>query len=101
MRKNWITIVAFVAAIFVAAPALATPSYFTYWGLGRNITEVQDHVNLYWDVSWIWDQNEILSQLADAKARGMRAMVHTEFAFFNGSGQYANTCPYTLRADAA
>jgi hypothetical protein len=44
---------------------------------------------------------KFLSQLADAKGRGMRAIVHTEFAFFAGSGAYANGCPYTLRPDAA
>jgi hypothetical protein len=28
-------------------------------------------------------------------------IVHTEFALFNGSGQYANSCPYALKPDAA
>ena len=81
--------------------AAATPSYMSYFGLAWNIRETQDHVNLYWAVSWDWDADEVLSELADAKARGMRAIVHTEFAFFQGSGTYANACPYTLRPDAA
>src|SRR4051812_15772064 len=98
---HMVAVLACAAAMLFADAITAAPAYFSYWGLGTNIRESQDHVNLYWDVSWVWDSNEILSQLADAKARGMRAMVHTEFAFFNGSGTYANACPYTLRADAA
>ena len=96
-----LAVVACFAGFFSVGSASAAPTYFSYWGLARHIPEAQDHVNLYWAVSWIWDSNEALSQLADAKARGMRAVVHTEFVFFIGSGQFGNTCPYTLRADAA
>ena len=83
------------------SPAIAAPSYMSYFGLGRDIPEAQDHVNLYWVVSWSWDVNDVLEQVADAKRRGMRAIVHTEFVFFSGSGTYANSCPYTPRSDAA
>ncbi|HUP90472.1 MAG TPA: hypothetical protein VM100_14030 [Longimicrobiales bacterium] len=90
-----------VWTLCAAPPAIAAPDYMTYWGLAWNIREVQDHVNLYWAVSWDWEQSEVLEELMDAKARGMRAVVHVEFAFFIGSGQYANSCPYTPRSDAA
>ena len=93
--RGWLAPLACAVALLFAIPAAAVPSYFSYWGLGRNITETQDHVNLYWVVSWDWNGEEILSQLADAKARGMRAMVHTEFALLNGG------CPVTLKSDAA
>ena len=99
--RRWVAALACTAALVCAGPSFAAPSYMSYFGLAWNIPETQDHVNLYWAVSWDWDMNEVLSELADAKARGMRAIVHTEFAFFNGSGQFANACPYTPRADAA
>ena len=99
--RRWLAAVACIAALLSAGPAGAAPSYMSYFGLGRNIPEAQDHINLYWAVSWDWNTNEVLSQLADAKGRGMRAIVHTEFAFFNGSGLYANACPYSLKPDAA
>src|SRR5215212_3314836 len=87
--------------LLVSAPlARATPSYMSYFGLAWNIPEAQDHVNLYWSVSWDWEIEEVLSQLADAKARGMRAIISSEFALWNGSGPYANLCPYTRRTDA-
>src|SRR4051812_10392664 len=92
--RRWLAAMACTAALICSGPAQATPSYMSYFGLGWNIPETQDHVNLYWAVSWDWDMSEILHELADAKARGMRAIVHTEFAFFNGSGQFANACPY-------
>jgi hypothetical protein len=98
---RWLATVAWLVAMFTAAPAAATPSYMSYYGLARNIPQAQDHVNLYWAVSWTWQVDEVLTELADARARGLRAIVHTEFAFFNGSGPYANACPYTLRPDAA
>jgi hypothetical protein len=101
VARHWLAAFACIAALLSYGPAGAAPSYMSYFGLGTNITETQDHVNLYWVVSWGWDSDEILSELADAKSRGMRAIVHTEFAFFIGSGQYANTCPYTPRPDAA
>ena len=62
--RGWLAALVCVAALLFAIPAAAVPSYFSYWGLGRNITETQDHVNLYWVVSWDWNGNEILSQLA-------------------------------------
>lgn len=101
MGSRSIAVIACVAALFAAGPAGAMPLYMSYFGLGSNIPEAQDHVNLYWAVSWDWDGSKVLSQLSDAKARGMRAIVHTEFALFNGSGPYANSCPYTLKPDAA
>src|SRR4029079_5727053 len=82
-KFSWFRLLAALAcaaAMLFTNAVTASPAYFSYWGLGTNIPESQDHVNLYWDVSWVWDSNEILSQLADAKTRGMRAMVHTEFA---------------------
>jgi hypothetical protein len=88
-------------AVLGTAGAGATPSYLSYFGLARDIAEAQDHVNLYWAVSWQWDVGEVLDELADARARGLRAIVHTEFALFDGSGPYANACPYTVAADAA
>jgi len=99
--RRWLAALACITALCSAGPSAAAPSYMSYFGLGWNIPEAQDHVNLYWVVSWDWDVDEILSELADAKARGMRAIVHTEFAFFEGSGPYANVCPYTPRPDAA
>src|SRR5262249_39056802 len=85
-----------VAGSLLAASALnAAPTYFSYWGLGWSILETQDHVNLFWAVSWVWDRDELIAEIADAKRRGMRAMVHTEFAFWNQG------CPVTPRADAA
>jgi len=98
---RWLAAIACIAALLSTGPAGAAPTYMSYFGLGRNIPEAQDHVNLYWAVSWDWNINEVLSQLADAKGRGMRAIVHTEFAFFTGSGAYGNSCPYTPRPDAA
>lgn len=98
---HWLIAMACTAAALTTTPARAAPTYMSYYGLGRNITETQDHVNLYWAVSWTWNMNEVLTQLADAKARGMRAIVHTEFALFNGSGPYGFSCPYTPRPDAA
>ncbi len=98
---HWLAAIACIAGVLSSTPAGAAPSFMSYYGLGRNIPEAQDHVNLYWAVSWDWNVSEVLSQLADAKARGMRAVVHTEFALFIGSGAYANGCPYTLRPDAA
>jgi len=99
--RRWVAALACAAAVLCAAPAAAMPAYMSYWGLGWNISEAQDHVNLYWAVSWSWDPAEVLSELADAKARGMRAIVHTEFALFDGSGPHANVCPYTVKPDAA
>ena len=101
VARRWLAAIACIVALFSTGPAGAAPSYMSYYGLGRNIPEAQDHVNLYWAVSWDWNINEVLSQLADAKGRGMRAIVHTEFAFFTGSGAYGNSCPYTPRPDAA
>ncbi len=100
-RSRGLAAIACVAVLLGAAPAAAVPSYMTYFGLGRNIPETQDHVNLYWAVSWDWQMTEVLSQLADAKRRGMRAIVSSEFALWNGSGPYANACPYVLKPDAA
>ncbi len=94
--RRWLAAVACVATLVCAGAANATPSYMSYFGLGWNIGETQDHVNLYWAVSWDWDGSEILSEVADAKRRGMRAIVHTEFALFN-----ADSCPFTLKSDAA
>jgi hypothetical protein len=99
--RRWLAAIACLLAIVAAGPAAATPSYMSYYGLARNIPQAQDHVNLYWAVSWTWQADEVLSELADARARGLRAIVHTEFAFFNGSGPWATACPYTLRPDAA
>src|SRR5215218_4483690 len=92
--KRWLAALACVVTLFSAAPAVAAPSYMSYFGLAWNIPEAQDHVNLYWSVSWEWDMEEVLSQLADAKKRGMRAIISSEFALWNGSGPYANLCPY-------
>ena len=93
VARRWLAAIACIAALLSTGPVGAAPTYMSYFGLGRNIPEAQDHVNLYWAVSWDWNINEVLSQLADAKGRGMRAIVHTEFAFFTGSGAYANGCP--------
>lgn len=101
IMRRWLAALACAGLLLSAGPAIAIPSYFSYWGLGVDIPEAQDHVNLYWVVSWSWDSNQVLSQLADAKARGMRAVVHTEFVFWNGSGQFANSCPYFPKQDAA
>ncbi|MEO7157308.1 MAG: hypothetical protein ABI039_07100, partial [Vicinamibacterales bacterium] len=101
MAKRWLATLACVAAFLSAGPTAAAPSYMSYFGLAWNIPETQDHVNLYWAVSWIWDASEVMNELADAKRRGVRAIVHTEFALFNGSGAYSNTCPYTRAPDAA
>src|SRR4051812_15264450 len=49
-----------VTAFICAAPAAAAPSYMSYFGLAWNMPETQDHVNLYWDVSWDWDSDELL-----------------------------------------
>jgi hypothetical protein len=99
--RGWLAIAAFIATLFGSGLATATPSYMSYFGLGWNIPEAQDHVNLYWTVSWRWDIAEVLDELRDAKRRGMRALVHTEFVFFDGSGTWANTCPYTLKPNLA
>ena len=101
LRRRWRVALACLALVLSVGTAAAMPSYMSYFGLAWNIRETQDQVNLYWAVSWDWDADEVVSELADAKARGMRAIVHTEFAFFQGSGTYANACPYTLRPDAA
>jgi len=90
-----------VVSLVISGVAAAAPSYMSYFGLAWNIPEAQDHVNLYWTVSWRWDVAEVLDELRDAKRRGMRAIVHAEFAFFDGSGTYANTCPYTLKPNLA
>jgi hypothetical protein len=99
--RDWLVAVVSALALLGAAPAAAAPSYFSYFGLADNLRETQDHVNLYWAVSWTWDRSQVVTQLANARTRGMRAIVHTEFAFFEGSGPYGNGCPYTLRPDAA
>jgi hypothetical protein len=93
--------VACAVSLAISGIAAATPSYMSYFGLAWNIPEAQDHVNLHWTVSWRWDANEVLDELRDAKKRGMRALVHTEFVFFDGSGTYANACPYTLKPNLA
>lgn len=99
--RRWLASIACALMLSFPAIAVAAPSYMSYFGLSWLIDETQDHVNLYWAVSWDWDRSEIVTELLDAKARGMRAIVHAEFAFFIGSGQFANSCPYTYRQDAA
>jgi hypothetical protein len=99
--RRWLAALACAVALLGAGRAGAQPSYISYFGLAWNIPEVQDHVNLYWAVSWGWNEDEVLDELEDAKARGMRAIVHTEFALFDGAGPYANACPYAVAADAA
>src|SRR5437667_7938384 len=96
--RRWLAVLACISALTAAAPSMAAPSYMSYWGLGRNIPEVQDHINLYWAVTWIGNGNEILSQLADAKARGMRAMVHVDWLFFSST---SGGCPITLNSDSS
>ncbi len=97
--RHWLTLLASVCCLLGAGHAYAAPSYMSYFGLGWNIPEAQDHVNLYWAVSWVNDSDEIISEIADAKARGMRAIVHTEFAFFTTSGSGSN-CSVSFNADA-
>ena len=85
-----------LATALVALPALAapTPQFFTYYGLGAQFAEARDHVNLYWAVSWAGDPEALKSQVREARAAGLKALLHPEFIFFQG------TCPYTVRPDA-
>ena len=87
-----------LALVGIAAPlgvAAAAPQFFTYYGLGNSYPEARDHVNLQWAVSWTGSVDELVAQLREAKANGIKAMLHAEFPLFAGQ------CPYTLRADAA
>lgn len=89
-------LLALVASVAATCPAAApSPQFFTYYGLGSHYSEAGDHVNLYWAVSWTGNADELVGQLRDAKANGVRAMLHAEFPFFAGQ------CPYALRPDAA
>src|SRR5262245_42234652 len=60
MAKRWMAMLACIAALILSGPAAAAPSYMSYFGLGWDIEEAQDHVNLYWVVSWDWTRAEII-----------------------------------------
>ncbi len=84
-----------LAAVMCASAAAApTPQFFTYYALGGAFGEVRDHVNLHWVISWTGDAAEMKAQLRDAKQAGLRAVLHADAFFFEGS------CPYTTRDDA-
>ena len=97
VRRALARVIGVFASFALAAVALAapTPQFFTYYGLGQSFPEARDHVNLHWAVSWTGDAAELKTQLRAAKAAGMKALLHPEFIFFQG------TCPYTVRPDAA
>ncbi|MDQ6619273.1 MAG: hypothetical protein M3Z31_06170 [Pseudomonadota bacterium] len=84
-------LLALSSLLAVAAPG---PQFFTYYGLGTSYSEARDHVNLFWAVSWTGNAAEVAAELREAKAAGVKAMLHTEFPFFSGS------CPYAVRPDA-
>ena len=77
------------------AAAAPTPQFFTYYALGSSYAEARDHVNLYWAVSWSASLDDLLAQVREARAGGVKAILHAEFPFFAGE------CPYTVRQDAA
>lgn len=89
---------AVLTACCLAAPAIAAPEYLSYYALGRYTRAAADHVNLYW-VYGDWNENEAIAQLAEAKALGMPALVHTEFVFFEGPYQTAQP-RFAIRPDA-
>jgi hypothetical protein len=84
-----------LASFCLTACAAPTPQFFTYYALGSAFGEALDHVNLYWAISWTGDRNDIKAQLREATRNRVRAMLHAEFIFFEGS------CPYATRTDAA
>ena len=79
---------------------MAMPSYFSYYALGRDIAVTADHVNLYWVYAWNWEQQDAIDQLIDAKARGLPAMLHVEFVFFEGPNHPPDKSLFSLRSDA-
>jgi hypothetical protein len=76
------------------------PDYFSYYALGRDATASADHVNLYWVYTWNWEQQDAIDQLIEAKKRGLPAMLHTEFVFFEGPNHPPDKSLFSLRSDA-
>lgn len=91
----WVSLV-----LFMSPSAMAMPSYFSYYALGRDIAVTVDHVNLYWVYTWNWEQQDAIDQLVQAKALGLPAMLHTEFVFFEGPNHAPDKSLFSLRSDA-